>query len=341
MLSISELQISVKGFSVYCHELTVDKGEILTLLGKTGAGKSMFIEAVSGMKKPDKGEILLDGRDITFLSPDKRGIGVVFQELYLFPHLNVYKNIFYSPNAKENDNALGIMVDEVKTLFNRDIKSLSGGEKQKVALARALAMKPRLLLLDEPFAHLDRPVKYELMQLLMKIKGIVPIIFVTHDFEEAIFVSDTISYVEAGIIEKKKLKFEFFEGPETRKQAEFLGIQNILNLKRKGDIFFADENVPIYFTGQEKIEAQQAVVSIRPEEILITRGKVQTSARNMLRARIVTFYRKEYLFNLIVEMGKIRLYAAVTPASFNELELKKGDDIYIVFKASSVHPIIS
>jgi molybdate/tungstate transport system ATP-binding protein len=208
------------------------------ILGPTGAGKSLLLELIAGIVKPDRGSVRMDGRDITDVPPEKRGIGFVPQDYALFPHMSVYKNIAYGLRARGVKD--GEKVEEIARKFgishllDRKPTTLSGGEKQRVALARALVIQPKLVLLDEPLSAVDLRTKERLMGELKRINEEfgIPVIHVTHSLIEAAMLADEIAVMMDGrIVEKGEVK-EVLRSP---KVAEFLDVRGMF--KRLVDVF--------------------------------------------------------------------------------------------------------
>ena len=216
---------------------TVQKGEFFSLVGPSGCGKTTLLRLIAGLEQPDRGRIILNDLDITDFPPARRKIGFVFQDYALFPHLNVAENIAYGLKilrvpAKE----VRLKVDELLELFalqglaKREAHQLSGGERQRVALARALAPQPVILLLDEPFAALDYELRYRLrreLKDLQKNLGFTAI-FVTHQQEEALSLSDRLAVMRNGRIMQVGTAQEVYDHPESRFVAEFLGEANLI-----------------------------------------------------------------------------------------------------------------
>ncbi|HEY2266121.1 MAG TPA: ABC transporter ATP-binding protein [Streptosporangiaceae bacterium] len=186
-------------------DLAVPPGRILVVLGPSGAGKTMLLESISGLRQQLSGQIRLAGADLTGLAPERRGIGLVFQDAALFPHLSVRENIRFGPRARGRaadtataDSLLGRL--GIGQLAGRSPRSLSGGERQRVALARALAIRPRLLLLDEPLSALDQPTREEMRALLQEVLADldIPAVHVTHDRDEALSIGDDLAILVGG-----------------------------------------------------------------------------------------------------------------------------------------------
>jgi ABC-type Fe3+/spermidine/putrescine transport system ATPase subunit len=184
--------------------LTVEPGQVLALLGPSGAGKTMLLETIAGLRPPSSGTIRLTGTDITAWPPEHRRTGLVFQDAALFPHLTVARNIQFGPRARRQPPAPGLdtLLDRlgIPPLAGRSPRSLSGGERQRVALARALATQPALLLLDEPLSALDQPTREDLRTLLRDLLATldIPAIHVTHDRDEALTISNDLAILIGG-----------------------------------------------------------------------------------------------------------------------------------------------
>jgi putrescine transport system ATP-binding protein len=255
--------------------LEINKSEFFGLLGSSGCGKSTLLRIIGGFEKPDTGKIILDGKDITLMAPYERPLNYMFQSYALFPHLNVFKNISFglqnyslSKNEIENEvNKISKLL-QLEELLERNIKQLSGGEQQRVALARCIVKKPKLLLLDEPLAALDKKLRtqtqFELINLQKKIG--ITFIFVTHDQEEAMTLSDRMSVMCEGEIIETGPPIEIYEKPKNIYTANFIGTANLLDLiiDKSGNIFSTNLDIKfkILFSFNNK-----CTCLIRPEKI--------------------------------------------------------------------------
>jgi len=238
-LEINSLKKSFGNFFI-SMDLSINKGETLALVGPSGSGKTTALNLISGISTPDEGKIIVDGEDISDLPAWKRNVSVVFQDLALFPHLDVGGNIAYGlfvrkiPRKERKriiEETLSIV--RLSGYAQRRIDTLSGGEKQRVAIARALASKPRALLLDEPFSSLDAPLRKELRLEFVEIRSRsdTPCVFVTHDREEAAIVADRIALIAGGqIIETASVR-DIFSEPKTEFAARFFGSGQVLPCK--------------------------------------------------------------------------------------------------------------
>lgn len=223
--------------ALYDVSLAVSPGEFLTILGPSGSGKTTVLMAIAGFLQPTHGDITLDGRSITRLSPEARDFGVVFQGYALFPHLSVFENIAFPLRVRKLSKVViaekvGAVLDLVRLagLADRRPKQLSGGQQQRVALARALVFSPKLLLLDEPMGALDRQLKSELQGELRRLHHRIGTTFinVTHDQEEAMAISDRVAVMRDGEIVEIGAPADLYARPRTRFVAGFLGRSNLL-----------------------------------------------------------------------------------------------------------------
>lgn len=273
-------------------DLEVARGEFLTLLGPSGCGKTTILRMVAGFEMPSSGTIRIEDKDVTNLKPHQRKIGMVFQAYALFPNMTVRDNIAFGlkvahRSGSEIDARVREMLDLIKLpqLADRYPYQLSGGQQQRVALARALAIKPQILLLDEPLSALDAKIRVSLreeIRALQRQLGITTI-FVTHDQEEALSMSDRICVMSEGRIEQLGTPFEIYNYPKTRFVASFVGTLNILRGKVTDS---AAGRVQI--DGQEVVTnrglngastGDEVAVALRPEALSI--GRANGSSNNL------------------------------------------------------------
>ncbi len=245
-------QLSIRNIQKSFGEITalqnisfeLQHGEILSLLGPSGCGKSTLLEIIAGLKKPDSGDILWEGESLERTPSHKRGFGLMFQDYVLFPHKNVSQNIdFGLEMAQMNQQDIAHRVDEVLDLVGlngyakRDVQTLSGGEMQRVALARSLAPRPKLLMLDEPFGSLDRNLRERLLFELGPIfkESDQTAIYVTHDHEEAFALSNQVGIMKQGKIVQLDSPAKVYRQPASTFVATFLGLENIVSGIGQGD----------------------------------------------------------------------------------------------------------
>jgi putative spermidine/putrescine transport system ATP-binding protein len=228
--------------------LNVDiaEGELVALLGPSGCGKTTALRALAGLQDLDAGQIIVDGKDITFLAPNKRNMGMVFQAYSLFPHMTARENVEYGLRMRahrtasaERSKRSGELLELVglSTHANHYPHQMSGGQQQRVALARALAIQPKVLLLDEPLSALDAKVRTQLREEIRRIQLEVgtTTVFVTHDQEEALGVADRVGVMRQGVLEQIAAPSELYERPQSAFVAEFVGLTNPLPAKASGN----------------------------------------------------------------------------------------------------------
>jgi len=239
--------------------LTVKEGEFFSLLGPSGSGKTTLLHIIGGFVAPDSGRILKNEIDITYLPADKRNIGIVFQDYALFPYLTVYGNIAFGLkirkgiSKKEIDRKVREIAETfgIAKILNKYPDMISGGEKQRTALARAIIVKPDVLLMDEPLSSLDAKIREKLMDELKKFHKEfgVTIIYVTHDQNEAMFLSDRVALINNGRIDQISTPLELYEHPRTPFARSFIGKMNVLRIQGK-TIYVREENVKIKKSGK-------------------------------------------------------------------------------------------
>jgi iron(III) transport system ATP-binding protein len=221
-------------------DLDVKPGEFLTLLGSSGCGKTTTLRMIAGFQKPSSGRIRFGDEDVTELAANARDIGFVFQNYALFPHLSVFENVAYGLRVKGQSAAeiatsvdAGLKQVGLQGLGDRMINELSGGQQQRVALARAIAIKPRVLLFDEPLSNLDAQLRVQMRGEIVRLQKQLAIttIYVTHDQEEAMAISDRIAIMDAGLIAQIGTAEQLYQRPASRFVAGFLGSANLLRGK--------------------------------------------------------------------------------------------------------------
>ncbi|SDW18085.1 ABC transporter ATP-binding protein [Roseicitreum antarcticum] len=251
---------------------TLGEGELLALLGPSGCGKTTTLRMIGGFEAPDAGTITLRGRDITRLPPEQRGIGFVFQDYALFPHLNVLDNVKFGLRQMTRPDAIAraeemLALVGLTGLGRRRPHELSGGQQQRVALARTLAVAPPLILMDEPFSNLDAAMRVETRQEVRKLLNNAGSagILVTHDQEEAMAMADRIAVIEAGRVVQIGTPDEIYRNPVSAFVASFLGRSNILQGTANGmNVTTAFGNLPLSRAANGAVQ-----LAVRPEQIML------------------------------------------------------------------------
>ncbi len=234
--------------------LKIDDGELFVVIGPSGSGKSTLLRIIAGLESFDSGVVSFDGKDVSGIPPNKRGIGMVFQDYAVWPHMTVEQNIKFVIKEKEsNDEILDDVLEKVGLLQKkkRMPSELSGGELQRVAIARALAVRPRLFLMDEPLSNLDEKIRKELLVEILDIikENNLTTLFITHSQEEAFEIGDRMAVINKGIIEQIGTADEFINEPKTSFVARFIGE----NLVLKGEILEVGDSLSINFDGIGRI----------------------------------------------------------------------------------------
>ena len=345
MLELRNISCSFPGFSLSEISFNVADGEYFILLGESGAGKSLLLEAIAGLNPVKSGKLILDGKDITFEKIQQRGIGIVFQDHAVFPHLSVKDNIVYPLKGKhlsksEKDEIIaeitGIL--QISKLLNRRPATLSGGELQRVALARALVQKPKILLLDEPLSATDSKLRSELRALLRQINRMgQTIIHVTHDFDEAVSLADRIAIMNQGSIVQSGTPQEVFGNPVNGFVAHFAGIRNFYKVtivKHNGTSIARPAKEVEIFIGDSS-EADSGYILIRNEDILLSSTTFESSALNNFEGLVNDLYPSRSGMEVVIDIG-ITLHAQISRESAMKLKLAQGEKVWVHFKASSV-----
>jgi len=361
-IKIKDLSLTLGNFFLHSLDLEIREGEYFVILGPTGTGKTVLVECLAGLHRIQKGEIWLNGRNITALRPEERGISYVPQDYALFPHLTVEGNIrlglramqLSSSQAKTRIQEMTQMLG-ISSLLNRMPQTLSGGEKQRVALARALVIRPRLLLFDEPLTALDVEKKHELWVELKRIHEElgVTIIHITHDFEEAFTLGDRIAVIMDGKIQQVGDKREVFYRPQNPKIARFMGIKNIF----EGFVMQAsssEKEVLISWNGHavrapfKPVRVGQKVTfCIRPEEVMVVRENRPLRPNiqeNVISGKIVAEVPRGAVYTLFFQAddgwqreAEYDLEIQLPSHAYHRLGLGERRDIRVSLKKSAIY----
>lgn len=338
MLELQSVEKRLGTFSVSDLNVEVKESEYFVLLGPSGVGKTVMLELIAGLMKPDKGRILWNGQDITRRPPEARGFAVVYQDYALFPHMTVADNIAYGIRSADNQLRFKVMAENVgiQHLMDRYPAKLSGGEQQRVSLARALLTDPQLMLLDEPLSALDLKTRRELRRELKRIHRETGTTFlhVTHDTEEAMSLGSRIGVMLDGVVRQVGTSEELFRSPSDSDVAEFLGMRNVIPVSDIGEGMCRANGARIHAAS---IDSSVSHIWIKPEEIVLSKEPFDSSARNQFKCTVKSWDYSGSLLVIHVAYGDLTLGALITYDSFRELGIEIGAELYATFKSSAVH----
>ena len=360
MIKIEGLTILFDTFKIVELDIQIEEGGFHFLLGPTGSGKTLILESIIGLRKPKRGRIWVGDREVQGLPPERRGISYVPQDLALFPHLKVKENILYGIRARELDMKVYeayvqslVEVMRIEHLLERYPAHLSGGEKKRVALLRALAPKPKLLLLDEPLSGLDLSIKIDIQHLLKNLHSSfhTTTLCVTQDFEEAHSLAHGMTIFIDGKVEQVGKRDDVFLRPKSKKVAQFLGAKNLYRAK----VLKNEESSQRLILGvngllfsipmslyQNKMEVGEEVdLFIRPEEVMIIReGKLVKDSlkQNIFEGEIldITDRERDHLAYFQTTEGKILFEISIPKYAFRNLNLSIGKKVRIALREESL-----
>ena len=320
--------------------MTVEAGELVAFLGPSGCGKTTTLRMVAGFIEPTSGEILVQGKDISALKPNHRDMGMVFQSYALFPHMTVERNIAFGLVARRTPSAeisgrvaAALELVGLTGLGGRYPKQLSGGQQQRVALARVLALRPKLLLFDEPLSNLDAKLRVQMRHEIRSLQQEVGItsLFVTHDQEEAMTLADRIAVMNNGSIEQIGTPAEIYDNPRTRFVADFIGTTNLIDGRFDGGRFVAASGLVVPYVDGVSAEAGPIVLSVRPEKIELSPAQPDSA----LSGRIVRAIRLGSLFEYAVEFASGEILLVHQQDRVGHQHRTVGDTVAVSWSAQS------
>lgn len=341
MLELQNISVDLGQFSLHDVSLIVEEGQYVCLAGPTGAGKTVLLECVAGLHRPERGRALLRGQDITDLPPELRGIGYVPQDYALFPHMNVLENITYGLVERETPRQVGREKAEsvaellqISQLLHRDVTTLSGGERQRVALARTLVLDCKLLLLDEPLSALDSATTKELSLHLAEIhrRLNLTVLHVTHDFTEAFSLATHIAICNAGRLLQTGTPEEVFTQPNCRTVASFLGMSNVFP-RRGQDV--AQCPIASRLAGTDRHPPGGDCVCIGPDQISLRRG--DPAPEGLAFEAVVRSVRWMGATHEVTLDAGVPLIATLSRHEEEALSLRAGDLIQVSIDTSAIH----
>lgn len=320
-------------FNLKIDSLEIKQGEFFTLIGESGCGKTTALRIIAGLEKSLSGSIRLDGIDISGVSPEKRGIGMVFQKPLLFPHMSVYENLEFALKARKTDRKkiaedIKIILKEIDlTAYeNKYPRELSGGESQRISLARALLLDPKILLMDEPFSALDVNTRLEMQKLIKKlhVDRKMTIIFVTHDLEEAFSLSSRLAIMNKGSIFQVDSPYNLYTHPGNEFVAKFVGASNVYNVEDFKNLIGEEE----FSSLKEKYSIESKKIAFRAKSVSI---KEDSKPRDY---RLVYSKFKGDICSLHFEKNGLRIIADVS--SYNSQKFNNGDFFNLSFNYSEM-----
>ena len=368
MIEARGLGARVGEFELRDVSFVVPAGKYGVVIGPAGSGKTTLLETIAGIIPLRGGALALSGQDMTGVSPEKRNTGIVYQHGYLFPHLSVQENVRYGATDSAYADAIAERIG-ASELYAREVRGLSGGERQLVAIARALAPRPGVLLLDEPFSALDprrRTLVRRTVRSIARDLGIT-VLQVTHDFTEAGLLGDIAILIDQGRVLQHGPPERLFREPASPYIAEFLGAENVY----AGEVRYLDDAAPDFLDGAASAQmlagGHHAIefvsggltlytigdappgpghAVIRAEEVLVALAPQESSARNQFEGVVSELATTGALTRVTVDVSsgaagviapRVPIVAALTTRSAQELELREGSEVWASFKAMAVH----
>ncbi len=351
-LLLKNISLPLASFSL---ELSLEvQGCVTAIFGPSGAGKTSLLDLIAGLRAAPSAFIQLGDQVLTDTTKglsvlaNRRGIGYVPQDLALFPHLSVRQNLLYGQKSSTTAGSLFALehvteILEVQPLISRSVTELSGGEKQRVALARALLSSPRLLLLDEPLASLDAPLRAKIIPYLTRIRDEfrIPTLCVTHDRFEALALADELVVLVNGKVLQTGPVLDVFNRPTHADVAKIVGVETL----QPGNIAGVNEGLATVTVRETTLTAlapataaNEVFVCIRGEEVILQRDTdgVTSSVRNRLPARVVSLRSEGALVRVELDAG-FPLFALITRPACVELELREGESVAALIKAPAIH----
>ncbi len=342
-LRIEHVSKSFGGFQALIDvDLEIPHGKFICLLGPSGCGKTTLLRCIAGLEAPTSGRILLDGRDLTETPAHKRGFGMVFQSLALFPHLSVGENVAYGLKIRGVERAerhqraeelLGLV--RLQGVTDRPVSQLSGGQRQRVAIARALALDPKLFLLDEPLSALDAKLREAMqieLRLLQQRLGISTIV-VTHDQREAMTMSDIVVIMDHGRVQQVASPLDSYRSPSNAFVADFIGISNLVpgTLRGRDTVLVHDRPIRVAQLPEGIADGARVTLSVRPEEVHVRAGP--NGGENLLPGEVSFVRDLGASVEITVRCGEQQVLAVTSPRDRPGVRI--GDPVAVELPAAA------
>jgi len=339
LIGLDDLSIDLGEFVLNSFSLLVDEGEFFMVVGPSGAGKTVLLEAIAGLRQPSDGKILVGGRDVTDLPPEKRNVALVYQDYALFPHLSVEENIRWGlrfVSGPDNRHVEGLVkLLRLEYLLERSPETLSGGEQQRVALARALAVKPSVVLLDEPISALDPRFREDLQDYLSRInREGMTIMMVTHDFNEVLSLGHRVAVIVGGFLQQVGDVKTVFREPANRLVADFVGMKNLFPSSVKGRKASLEGGLSLVLNGQKS--CGECLIGIRPEDVMIGQDLVE-GTENVFPGRVVSIIPRGMAFEVVFDIVGLRLTGRMLSSALVREDVHPGVECRVGFCPGAIH----
>lgn len=345
MLKLTDINRRLGDFALSDINLEIPEGQYYVLLGRSGAGKTQLLELIAGLEHPDNGTIILDNENITKKRIQDRKVGIVFQDYAVFPHMTVFGNIAYPLKArKEDKNSIAEKVEKAATAMNikhileRNTEKLSGGELQRVALARTLITSPRLLLLDEPLSSLDASLKDDMKRLLRNLnKAGQTIIHVTHDYSDAISLAKRVGVIHNGRIIQEGSVDEVFKNPSNRFVARYAGIRNFfrVEISRQKGILTGVTKRKVKFKLEGENPCEDCLLIIKSDSIVLTKEMPVENELNIIKGKIKEIIPSEFGMEITLDAGDL-FYVNMLTSVFENQRFVEGDEVWMSIPSRAI-----
>lgn len=344
MLKLENISKKLGNFSLSGISIDIADGDYFVLLGRSGSGKTQLLELIAGLKEPDSGRILVDNEDVTRTKIQDRNIGLVFQDYAIFPNMTVFGNIAYSLHCRKIEKKeINERVDNIarelniSNILNRFTNNLSGGELQRVALARTLITYPKVLLLDEPLASIDASLKDDIKKIFRQLhrKGLT-IVHVTHDYREAVSLATSVGVIHNGHIIQVGTPSEVFSKPVNKFVARYSGIRNFFRVKfshEEGN-WKARCDGTISFNLKEDNYPSEGLMIIRSNEIKIHNTEPTDSYANCFKGIVKEIFPSEYGMEVTVDAGE-KFYIDISADNYKSLQISELSEVWLTFPAEA------
>lgn len=343
MLKLKNIKLKLPNFTLDNINLDIAERDFFAILGPTGSGKTLLLETIMGLRIPNSGQIVLDGIEITDFPPEKRKIGLVYQYFGLFPHMTVRDNILYGTRyIKDSVKNIDIKFEKltetlsINHLLDRYPQNLSGGEKQRVALARVLILDTKVILLDEPLSALDHSSKDDIRKFLKTLHKSfeVTLIMVSHDFSDILYLANNGVLINKGQIAQQGSIKDIFHYPNSHFAAKFVGIKNVFPVNIKKNKIEINENIKLLIAPETKV-SNQSFAAIRPEEIELVNS--QNLTENCFEGEIVNISPEGFFVSVTICIHEVDFKLTTTRKNVTRNSLDIGDIVKISIPTESIH----